>query len=448
MAATLGFDELNKPEFDSEAYIKQYFKPMRISEERKEEREEAAHSFLDVLLFILTLISMENEFNALDWAYIEAHLREELNRAALEYARASQALDDYIAQKAEDFIRITKNNDLDDPYWTSEERATKEAVNESNTVISMEEWQQAVDAGAVKKRWRTQKDELVRASHREVNGVEVEINRFFHLRKGILRFAGDEYYCKEESINCRCGTEFLDKDGKVIKIFWTKRGAEVVSTYSFDRAKSVTSVEDLNSISKSVIIEKESKEDIFQYFKTQYNVDVTGFENIDDLFKIKATFSGLDDLLVEFPEAIKKLHYVDYNQYYKKYGNFDSVEGRITFGPKGLQSYPTGYHEGSHVMEYVRKPVGTSYAYGILERARKNLGYRVRSVKPIGKYSFIEMENQPIGKYKDQVLLIVGDVKDLDNPREIFAYSMEMARVGTDNELANELYRLVKEDAR
>lgn len=116
---------------------------------------------------------------------------------------------------------------MSDPYWTSDERATMEAVNEANSVIGMEEWQKAIDAGAVEKRWRTQRDEIVRESHRAVDGHKEAINSFFVLKRGIVRFPGDEYYCKAESVRCRCGLEFLDKDGNVVGIYWTKRGEKV-----------------------------------------------------------------------------------------------------------------------------------------------------------------------------------------------------------------------------
>lgn len=208
MAATLGFDELNKPEFDSEAYIKEYFRPMQISEERKEEREEAAHSFLDVLLFILTLIATENAYNALDWDYIERQLRIELENAAREYARADQAMNDYIAEKAEDFIRVTQGKDLSDPYWTSEERATMEAVNEANDIVGYEEWQQAIDDGFEYKIWHTERDTKVRKTHQAVEGKKLPIKDMFEVGNGLMRYPHDWYYNPDECYNCRCALSY------------------------------------------------------------------------------------------------------------------------------------------------------------------------------------------------------------------------------------------------
>ncbi len=66
--ATIRIDEVNIPQsFDAEQFIRDYFKPMRISEERKEIREEAARDFRDFLLFILALIATESSYDSLNW---------------------------------------------------------------------------------------------------------------------------------------------------------------------------------------------------------------------------------------------------------------------------------------------------------------------------------------------------------------------------------------------
>ncbi len=212
-------DELNSPkEFDSEEYIKNYFKPMRISEDRKEERENAARDFRDVLLFILALIAIENEYNALNWAYIEEQFRRELEKAALRYARSTQALQDYIAEKASDFIGITREHDLTDPYWTSDERATYEAVNEANSVVSMGELQRAKELGAEKKCWRTERDNRVRFTHMRVDGKSVALDRMFEVGDALMRFPGDFVHSVRESVNCRCCLEYIDGDGNVVMV--------------------------------------------------------------------------------------------------------------------------------------------------------------------------------------------------------------------------------------
>lgn len=233
--ATLRTDELNSQEFDAAKYITNYFKPMEISDERKKVREEASEDFREVLLFLFALISAYSDHNIMDWAAIQSEYRVQFEQTALKYARNSKSLQEYVDFKTSNLIAITRDSDLTDPYWTSDERATKEAVNNANSVITGEEWQKAIDAGAVQKRWKTQNDEIVRKSHRKVNRVSVGIDRFFILDRGMLRYPGDEYYSKEESINCRCGLDFLDADGKVVGIYWTKRGKDISNVNSYSK---------------------------------------------------------------------------------------------------------------------------------------------------------------------------------------------------------------------
>jgi hypothetical protein len=207
---TTRIDEINTPQsFDAEQFIREYFKPMRISKERKEIREEAARDFRDFLLFILALIATESAYNVLNWAYIEEQFRREMEQRALEYARRSQELEDYIAEKASDFVRVTQEKDLSDPYWTSDERATMEAVNEANDVVGYEEFQEAIDNGYKYKRWRTENDNRVRKSHRKMEGKTIPITDYFVLDKGILMFSHDWLNCPEECYGCRCATEYL-----------------------------------------------------------------------------------------------------------------------------------------------------------------------------------------------------------------------------------------------
>lgn len=214
--ATMSIDELNS--FEPEKYIEDYFKPMPISEDRKEERRDAAKDFRDILLLILALIAIEYEKNLLDWAYIQEQFRKELLSVSLKYAAESEAIQDYVNTKSNDFIDTTKEQDLSDPYWTSDMRATHEAVNEANDVISISEMQRAEELGAVQKRWKTERDTKVRPTHRAVDGAVENIDDMFRVGKDLMRFPHDWYYSAKESYNCRCGLDYLDENGKVVLV--------------------------------------------------------------------------------------------------------------------------------------------------------------------------------------------------------------------------------------
>lgn len=203
----LNIDEINKP-FDADAYIEDYFKPMRINEEEREQRKQASKDFREYLLTLFLLIGIQSEYIAVNWTVIEEEMRIEFERAATRYANNTQMLRNYIADKASEFVRITRENIDKGEYWVSDERATYEAVNEANEVFGIGEYQDAVESGMRFKEWVTQRDPLVRKSHREVDGKKIPINDYFVLEKGILLFAGDYSNCPSETYGCRCTTVY------------------------------------------------------------------------------------------------------------------------------------------------------------------------------------------------------------------------------------------------
>jgi uncharacterized protein with gpF-like domain len=203
-----GIDEVSIPQWDFEKYIEEYFAPMRINEEEREQRKQASRDFRDYLLTLFLLIGIQSEYIAVNWAVIEEEMRIEFERAALRYANNSQMLRDYIADKASEFVRITKENIDKGEYWVSDERATYEAVNEANEVFGIGEYQDAVESGMKWKEWITQRDPLVRKSHREVDGKKIPINDYFVLEKGLMLYPSDYENCPAESYGCRCVAKY------------------------------------------------------------------------------------------------------------------------------------------------------------------------------------------------------------------------------------------------
>lgn len=200
---TLNIDEVNIP-FDPDKYIEEYFAPMRINEEEREQRKQASRDFRDYLLTLFLLIGIQSEYIAVNWTVIEEEMRIEFERAALRYANNSQMLRDYIADKASEFVRITRENIDKGEYWVSDERATYEAVNEANEVFGIGEYQNAVESGMKYKTWRGMMDSRERKSHVKMEGKKIPIEDFFVLDKGIMLHPSDFEHCPAESYNCRC----------------------------------------------------------------------------------------------------------------------------------------------------------------------------------------------------------------------------------------------------
>ena len=205
-----GFDELNTP-FNSESYINEYFKPMRISKEDKEIRKQAARDFRDYLFDLFLLLGIQSEYLAVNWTLIEEQMRTEFQRAAMLYANNTPMLQSYIADKASDFVRITRENIDKGEYWLSDERATYEAVNEVNEVFGIDDYQTAIDNGMRFKKWVTERDSRVRKSHKEVDGLKIPIEDYFALEKGIMLYPGDYENCPAECPNCRCVAVYSKK---------------------------------------------------------------------------------------------------------------------------------------------------------------------------------------------------------------------------------------------
>lgn len=214
MATTLRIDEINRPIFDSEAFIEKYFEPMEISEEQKEERKKASRDFRDYLLFLFALLAVQIEYDSVDWQYFRMQFITELTRNAEQYARNSHLLEEYIEEKADEFTRITQEHIGDGEYWTSEERATLEAVNEANAVIGYEELEQAKDDGYTHKTWLTERDNRVRKDHAAVDGKKKRIDDYFIFPDCMMLMPHDDVNgTEQQTSNCRCSLKYTKEDG-------------------------------------------------------------------------------------------------------------------------------------------------------------------------------------------------------------------------------------------
>lgn len=209
MAATIHIDEINQGSFDYARYIEDYFEPMDITEEQKDERKKASRDFRDFLLFLFTLLAVQDEFSSIDWAYFEAQFVIEFERNALKYARDTELLQEFIRKKAEDFTNITREHYGEDSYWTSDERATFEAVNDANAVLGYEELDEAIENGYKYKVWKTELDNKVRKDHRSMEGKKVKIDDYFVLPDCMMLMPHDDVNGTEKQVsNCRCSLKY------------------------------------------------------------------------------------------------------------------------------------------------------------------------------------------------------------------------------------------------
>lgn len=204
------FDELNTP-ITTYEYVdfQKYFAPMQITEEQKEKRTETAHDLFFDFLMLFALIQQSIEDGDLDYLFILQQFQDMYADTVSKYART----DDYTREYVDSFTRETMDTtwshlDLSDEnsYWLSNERASILALNESNTINNYEEFQKAIDDGMNVKIWKTQKDNRVRDSHRELEGQKIGINEYFHVGSSELLFPRDYVHCSNirDIAGCRC----------------------------------------------------------------------------------------------------------------------------------------------------------------------------------------------------------------------------------------------------
>lgn len=193
-----------------------------------------------------------------------------------------------------------------------------------------------------------------------------------------------------------------------------------------NRARNIRSVDDLNKVTNSTVVGMESYGDIQNYFSDAYGISVLGFDNCD-LFAVMATMAGLDDILVEFPDAADKISTVRYVPQLKAMGDIDR-DGRVRIGKDGLRDYGTGVHEAVHALDYKRSKPGTnSFSADIVAEARKVLGLRKNSKE-----------------YNSLAFVLTNSIRDAGDSAELFAYAVESEMGGASNKLSSAIYAQLK----
>lgn len=202
---TLGIDELNIPSIEEE--IKRYFSVMDISDEQKEDREEAAKDLFPIFLFLFALINYAVEYD-LPYDYVLTEFRVSFGTVAYQYYDDAEDYIDRITKEVLDATLKDKGVLLsvkDDDYWTSVDRALELGENEANSLLNYQELKQAIKDGYTKKQWVTERDNRVRKSHVVMEGKTIPINEFFH-------FDDCDMLCPHDAVNgtarqvagCRC----------------------------------------------------------------------------------------------------------------------------------------------------------------------------------------------------------------------------------------------------
>ena len=203
-------DEINNLSESGILPIEDYFDEMELTEEEKEQRKKFAFEMEDVLLFIFALFLTMKEYNYVNKQFIISQLEARCSEIASKYVDIDKYIKDYIKEFSVDTVNITIKNE-DAPYFTSDDRATLIAENESHFTFSRKEYLDAIKVGKTRKQWVDIRDKKERKTHREVGGTVIPIDQPFIVGNSLMMFATDHSLNAEakELINCRCCTKYF-----------------------------------------------------------------------------------------------------------------------------------------------------------------------------------------------------------------------------------------------
>ena len=236
--------------------IHDYFENMQISEEEKEKRVRLANLLLADVLFLFALSKRNQDHHYLSETFQKIYLS-----SVKKVTEPDQKMQRYIRKVCDSIVKTTLKGRTEpgetqtqserdhsnasktsqNNYALSIERATNVAENEANAILNGEEYSNAVKNGCTKKRWKSYRDEKVRADHADVDGQVVEINRPFRVGEYLMMYPKDDSLGAglEEIVNCRCSVEYLtdalltgEKNGFKMNLQLFSNGKDRADKYS------------------------------------------------------------------------------------------------------------------------------------------------------------------------------------------------------------------------
>ena len=225
MATVLEFDELNRLHNRKgkkrSMPIDRYFSEMELKAGEIKDREEFAKDMKEEIFAVMAFLFIILERKQMDMVFfVKTRLSDSIKRIFMAYTYPDSETLLYIERYSSEFVDTTirhtqdifTKESIEDAllvplaYWFSEDRATYNAENETNTLFNHEQFRQAKSDGLLYKRWRTMKDERVRETHVEVDDTVIPIDELFHVGEYLMRYPRDASYGAgvEEIAGCRC----------------------------------------------------------------------------------------------------------------------------------------------------------------------------------------------------------------------------------------------------
>lgn len=339
--------------------IHDYFENMQISEEEKEKRVRLANLLLADVLFLFAL-SRRNR----DTRYLSETFQKRYLSSVKKVTEPDQKMQRYIRKVCDSIVKTTLKSGLDDgkkqgealtdsdaikvsqdSYAVSIERATSVAENEANAILNGEEYSNAVKNGCTKKRWKSYRDERVRADHADVDGQVVDISRPFRVGKYMMMYPKDDSLGAglEEIVNCRCSVEYLYLTGGFFEKYEKRiQSAEQYYDSIRNRIDDIEKISnnthisytDVEIVKRHVFLENHILDDNVAVFDADYDMAVAWQRLINGTYEDRDIVLLKHELLESQVEKGYNLNYRDaHNIAQKKYPWSDIIDQM--FGGEG-----------------------------------------------------------------------------------------------------------------
>lgn len=196
---------------DIDKWLEQFYSVMPIDDEQKEKRKSVAFSIRESMLFLFTLMFTMAESESWNYEIALSAFRNEFRNAISPYVTIDLFIESYIQNFTKQYLdttieHLSKN---DASFFVSDDRATMGGANESNSVVGYQELEDAINEGYTQKKWRTEKDNRVRKTHKEMEGKTIPIDDYFIVGGSALLYPRDPEGEEKEIANCRCVCEYL-----------------------------------------------------------------------------------------------------------------------------------------------------------------------------------------------------------------------------------------------
>lgn len=329
--------------------IHDYFENMQISEEEKEKRVRLANLLLADVLFLFALSKRNQDKQYLSEAFQKRYLS-----SVQKVTEPDQKMQRYIRKVCDSIVDTTlkggslttsKANKPQDPYVVSVDRATNVAENEANAILNGDEYITAVKNGCTKKRWKSYRDERVRADHADVDGQVVDISRPFRVGKYMMMYPKDDSLGAglEEIVNCRCSVEYLYLTGGFFEKYEKRiQSAEQYYDSIRNRIDDIEKISnnthisytDVEIVKRHVFLENHILDDNVAVFDADYDMAVAWQRLINGTYEDRDIVLLKHELLESQVEKEYNLNYRDaHNIAQKKYPWSDIIDQM--FGGEG-----------------------------------------------------------------------------------------------------------------